>query len=125
MAKEIICSPNAPAALGPYVQAIKCNGMIYCSGQLGIDPATGKLCEGVEAQAAQSLKNLKSVLEEAGSGLGKVVKATIFLQDIADFAAINKIYADAFEGNYPARSCFQVGCLPAGGLIEIEVIAEA
>lgn len=123
MAKEIIATTNAPGAVGPYVQAIKVNGMVYCSGQLGIDPADGKLPEGVEAQAHRSMKNLGAVLEEAGSDFSKVVKTTIFLADMNDFAKVNEIYKSYFGEEYPARSCVQVAKLPLGGLVEVECIA--
>ena len=123
MAKEIIATTNAPGAVGPYVQAVKVNGMVYCSGQLGIDPADGKLPEGVEAQAHRSMKNLSAVLEEAGSDFGKVVKTTIFLADMDDFAKVNEIYKSYFGETYPARSCVQVAKLPLGGLVEVECIA--
>lgn len=125
MAKEIIFTPRAPKAVGPYVQAIKTNGMVYCSGQLGIDVEKGGLAEGVEAQAHCSMKNLGAVLEAAGSGYKKVVKTLIFLTDMSDFAAVNKIYESYFEGDFPARSCVQVAKLPLGGLVEIECVAEA
>ena len=124
MTREVIATTKAPGAVGPYVQAIKSNGMVYCSGQLGIDPATGKMPETVEEQAHCSMKNLGAILEEAGSSYQKIVKTTIFLDNIADFAAINKIYESYFDGQFPARSCFQVGQLPLGGLIAIECIAE-
>lgn len=124
MAKEIIFTPKAPKAVGPYVQAIKSNGMVYCSGQLGIDVTTGKLADGVEAQAHCSMKNLGAVLTEAGSSYKKVVKTLIFLTDMNDFAAVNKIYESYFEGDFPARSCVQVAKLPLGGAVEIECIAE-
>lgn len=124
MAKEIIFTPKAPRAVGPYVQAIKSNGMIYCSGQLGIDVEAGGLAEGVEAQAHCSMKNLGAVLEAAGSSYKKVVKTLIFLTDMGDFAAVNKIYESYFEGEFPARSCVQVAKLPLGGLVEIECVAE-
>lgn len=121
--KEVIFSENAPKAIGPYVQAIKANGNLYISGQLGIDPATGKLCEGVEAQAHQSMKNLGAILKQAGADYQSVVKTTIFLADLKDFAAVNAIYGSYFGEDFPARSCFQVGALPLGGLVEIECIA--
>ncbi|RGZ00098.1 RidA family protein [Clostridium sp. AM58-1XD] len=124
MAREVISTNKAPGAVGPYVQAIKSNGMVYCSGQLGIDVSIGKLPEGVEAQAHCSMKNLGAILEEAGSGYKKIVKTTIFLADMNDFAAVNKIYESYFGGDFPARSCFQVAKLPLGGLVEIECIAE-
>ena len=97
---------------------------MFVSGTLGIDPASGKLAEGVEAQAAQVMKNLEAVLKDAGSSLQHALKATIFLTDLNDFAAVNKIYGDAFQGVYPARSCFQVSKLPGGASVEIELIAE-
>ncbi len=125
MSKTIIHTNNAPAAVGPYVQAIKTGSCIFTSGQLGLDPATGKLAEGIEAQAHQAMKNLGAILKEAGSGYQNAIKCTIFVQDLADFATVNKIYEGYFEGNFPARSCVQVAKLPLGGLVEIECIAEA
>lgn len=123
MEKEIISTTDAPKAVGPYVQAVKVNGMIYCSGQLGIDPAEGKMPEGVEAQAHCSMKNMGAILKEAGSGYDKIVKTTIFLADMNDFAKVNEIYKSYFDGEYPARSCVQIAKLPLGGLVEIECIA--
>ena len=125
MARESIFTENAPKAVGPYVQAVKTGGMIYCSGQLGINPAEGKLAEGVEAQAHFSMKNLGAVLQKAGSGYGKILKTSIFLADMGDFAVVNEVYKSYFDGEYPARSCVQVAKLPLGGLVEIECIAEA
>ena len=123
MAKEIIATTNAPGAVGPYVQAVKVNGMVYCSGQLGIDPAVGKMPEGVEAQAHCSMKNMGAILKEAGSDYSKIVKTTIFLADMNDFAKVNEIYKSYFGEEYPARSCVQVAKLPLGGLVEVEYIA--
>lgn len=123
MAKEIIAITNAPGAVGPYVQAVKVNGMVYCSGQLGIDPAVGKMPEGVEAQAHCSMKNMGAILKEAGSDYSKIVKTTIFLADMNDFAKVNEIYKSYFGEEYPARSCVQVAKLPLGGLVEVECIA--
>ncbi len=123
MAKEIIATTKAPGAVGPYVQAIKANGMVYCSGQLGIDPATGKLADGVEAQAHQSMKNMGAILAEAGCDYSSVVKTTIFLADMDDFAKVNEIYKSYFGEEFPARSCVQVAKLPLGGLVEVECIA--
>lgn len=123
MAKEIIATTKAPGAVGPYVQAIKVNGMVYCSGQLGIDPATGKLADGVEAQAHQSMKNMGAILAEAGCDYSSVVKTTIFLADMDDFAKVNEIYKSYFGEEFPARSCVQVAKLPLGGLVEVECIA--
>lgn len=120
---KTIASPKAPAAVGPYCQAKLCGDTLYTSGQLGLDPATGKLPEGIEAQAKQSLTNLGNVLAEAGMGFGDVVKTTCFLADIADFAAFNAVYAEYFKGEVPARSCFAVKSLPLGGLVEIECVA--
>lgn len=125
MAKEVIHTDKAPAAVGPYIQAAKCGGMVYCSGQLGLVPETGVLPEGVEAQAHQAMKNVGAVLEAAGSGYDKIVKTTVFLADMQDFAAVNQIYESYFEGNYPARSCVEVSCLPKNALVEVECIAEA
>lgn len=124
MARESVFTENAPKAVGPYVQAVKTNGTVYCSGQLGIDPAEGKLVDGVEAQAHFSMKNLGAVLKEAGSDYSKIVKTAIFLADMDDFAVVNEVYKSYFDGTYPARSCVQVAKLPLGGLVEIECIAE-
>ena len=120
---KTIAASNAPAAVGPYCHAKLAGGTLYTSGQLGLIPATGELAQGVEAQAAQALDNLKAVLEAAGMGLEDVVKTTVFLADMNDFAAINAIYAKYFPGEAPARSCVQVAALPKGGLFEIEAVA--
>ena len=120
---KTIAAPNAPAAVGPYCHAKLAGGTLYTSGQLGLIPATGELAQGVEAQAAQALDNLKAVLEAAGMGLEDVVKTTVFLADMNDFAAINAIYAKYFPGEAPARSCIQVAALPKGALFEIEAVA--
>lgn len=125
MAKEIIQTNNAPKALGPYSQAVKVNGLIFTSGQLGINPATGELAEGAVNQAEQAFQNLSVVLEEAGSGLDKIIKATVFFKDLNQFAAVNEVYATHFSSDFPARSAFQVAKLPLDAEIEIEVIAEA
>ena len=121
--KTIITSPNAPAALGPYSQAVEANGTLYLSGQLGIVPATGELADGVEAQAKQALENLGAVLTEAGLSFDNVVKTTVLLQDMADFAAVNAVYGSFFTKDFPARACFEVAALPKGGLVEIEAVA--
>ena len=121
---EIIATEKAPAALGPYSQAIRANGMIYCSGQIPINPATGEMPEGIAAQTEQSCKNVIALLEAAGSGAEKVIKTTCFLAEIADFAAFNEVYAKYFISK-PARSCVAVKDLPKGALCEIECIAEA
>ncbi len=123
MPKEIIVTPHAPAALGPYSQGIKVGNLIFTAGQLGLDPTTGKLVEGLEAQTEQALKNLAAILEAAGSRLENVIKTTCFLADINDFKAFNAVYARFFASNPPARSTVQAGALPAGGRVEIEVVA--
>jgi len=124
MTREVISTANAPAAVGPYSQGIKAEGLIFTAGQLGLDPTTGKFVEGdVAAQARQALKNLKAILEEAGSSLEKVIKATVFLQDMNDFARVNEVYGEFFTSNPPARSAVQVAALPLGGLVEIEAVA--
>lgn len=123
MERNAITSCNAPAAIGPYSPGIKMGGTVYLSGQLGIDPATGELRRGVAAQADQALANIKALLAEVGITMDHVVKVTVLLSDINDFATVNDVYARHFSKPYPARSAFQVGALPAGGLVEIEVIA--
>lgn len=123
MDKEAIVSENAPQALGPYSAGIKAGNLVFLSGQLGIDPATGKLAAGVEAQAEQAFNNIGALLEAAGATFGDVVKVTVLLADIADFKRLNEVYARHFDKPYPARSAFQAGAIPAGGLVEIEVIA--
>ena len=120
---KTITAQNAPAAVGPYCHAKLAGGTLYTSGQLGLIPATGELPQGVEAQASQALDNLKQVLSAAGMGFADVVKTTVFLADMNDFAAINAIYAKYFPGEAPARSCVQVAALPKGALFEIEAIA--
>ena len=119
----IINTEHAPGAIGPYSQAYETNGLVITSGQLPVNPADGTMPEGIAAQAEWSCKNVGAILEAAGSGFDKVVKTTCFLADIADFAAVNEIYASKFEAPFPARSAFQVAALPAGGLVEIEVVA--
>ncbi|GHV85418.1 reactive intermediate/imine deaminase [Spirochaetia bacterium] len=114
---------NAPGAIGPYSQAIDTGNMLFISGQLGINPATGELPEGFEEQAKNVMTNLKAILEEAGYGFDRVVKATIFLEDLANFTKTNEIYGASFPTHKPARSCIQVAALPRGGKIEIELIA--
>ena len=124
MEKIIVSTEKAPGAIGPYSQAIKANGMVYASGQIPIDPATGEIVPGdVQAQTKQSLENVKALLDAAGTSLEKVVKTTVFIQSMDDFAAINEIYSQYFTGNYPARSCVEVAKLPKGALVEVEVIA--
>lgn len=123
---EILHTDKAPAAVGPYSQAIKVNGMIFTSGQIPLDPATGELVtESIEKAAERSLENNKAILENAGSSLEKVVKVAIFLADINDFAKVNEVYARYFSEHKPARSCVQVAALPKAAPIEIEMIALA
>ena len=118
-----VSTPNAPAALGPYSQAVDTGSTVYCSGQLGLDPATGNLADGVQAQTHQALKNLQAVLNEAGLSLDNVVKTTVFVQDLADFGTVNEIYGTYVHGGFPARSCVQIAALPKNALVEIECIA--
>lgn len=120
---KTITAAGAPAAVGPYCHAKLAGSTLYCSGQLGLIPATGALAEGVEAQAKQALDNLGEVLRAAGMDYCDVVKTTVFLADMNDFAAINAIYADYFASEPPARSCVQAAALPKGGLFEIEAVA--
>ena len=121
--KTAISTDKAPAAIGPYSQAIEVNGMIYTSGVIPVVPATGVIPEGVEAQAEQAIGNLAALLEAAGTSTAQVIKTTVFIKDMNDFGKINEIYAKYFTGTYPARSCVEVARLPKGGLIEIEAIA--
>jgi 2-iminobutanoate/2-iminopropanoate deaminase len=122
--KEIISTTKAPAAIGPYSQAVKLGNMIYTSGMLPLIPETMQIVEGeVQAQARQVLENLKALLESAGSGLDKVVKTTVFIKDMKDFPKINEIYGEYFNEKQPARSCVEVARLPKDVLVEIELIA--
>ncbi len=121
--KRIIASPAAPAAVGPYSQAIETDGTLYLSGQLPIDGATGAMPEGIEAQTRQSLANIGHILREAGYDFTQIVKTTVLLQHISDFAAMNKVYAEFFTSDMPARVCFEVAALPKGALVEIDAIA--
>jgi len=123
MTRQAITTTGAPAALGPYSQGIATDALLFCSGQIGLDPATGELAAGVEAQAERALLNLAAVLAADGLGWADVVKTTIFLADIGDFAAINTVYAAHVVEPPPARSTYAVGALPRGALIEIEAIA--
>lgn len=124
--KEIIASENAPAAIGPYSQAIKVGGLLFVSGQLPIDMATGVFPADIKEQTKASLTNASTILEKAGSSLQKAVKTTVFLSDMNNFGAMNEVYASFFpNGGYPARSAVQVARLPKDALVEIEVIAEA
>ena len=122
--KKQISTTNAPAAIGPYSQAIEANGMVFVSGQLPVDPATGEFADGgIKELTRQSLTNMKNILAEAGLTMDNVVKTTVFLADMADFAAMNEVYASFFEGVAPARSAVAVKTLPKGALVEIECIA--
>ena len=121
--KNVIATTNAPAAIGPYSQAIEVNGMVYTSGQIPVDPATGLIPEGAAAQAEQVFKNLTNLLEAAGTSMANVVKTTVFIKNMGDFAAINEVYAKYFPEPFPARSCVEVARLPKDVLIETEVIA--
>ena len=121
--RKVVATTKAPAAIGPYAQANVIGNFVFTSGQLGMDPATGDLKEGLEAQTHQALMNLKAILEEAGTGMDKVIKTTCFLQSMDDFAAMNAIYATYFEGDMPSRSAVEVAKLPKGGLVEIEAVA--
>jgi 2-iminobutanoate/2-iminopropanoate deaminase len=123
MSKTVIATKLAPAAIGPYSQAIKSLGnLVFCSGQLGLDPATGKLVEGVRAQTERSVRNLLAVAEASGGSLDSIVKTTLFLKNMADFAVVNEVYGSFFPGDKPARSTVEVASLPLGGLVEIEAI---
>ena len=122
--KQAIHTDNAPAAIGPYSQAIRAGELLFISGQIPVDPATGAIAQGIEAQASQSLSNIKAILAQAGLTPADVIKTTVFLKDMNDFAAMNAVYAQFFEGTvYPARSAVEVARLPKDVLVEIETIA--
>ena len=121
--KTAVSTPKAPAAIGPYSQAIAYGNLFYTSGQMGMDPATGKLCEGLEPQTPMAHENLKAVLTEAGSDFSKVLKSLVFITDMANFATVNSIYEEYFPAPFLARSCVAVAELPKGALVEIEVVA--
>jgi 2-iminobutanoate/2-iminopropanoate deaminase len=124
MKKQVVIADHAPKAIGPYSAAIKTDKLVFTAGQLGIDPFSGAFVEGgIEAQTRQALRNLQAVLEAAGSSLEKVIKTTVFLQDMNDFTAMNGIYGEFFTADYPARSAVQVARLPKDGLVEIEAVA--
>lgn len=120
---NIISTKEAPAAIGPYVQAIEVNNSIYTSGQLGIDISTGEVAEGIENQTHCSLRNLTAILNDKNMNLSNVIKTTVFLKDLNDFAVMNGIYKEYFGESFPARSCVQVAKLPLDGLVEIEAVA--
>lgn len=123
--KTVVSTDKAPGAIGPYSQAIKVGNLLFASGQIPLNPATGAFPEGIEAQTKQALTNVKNILEAAGTSLDKVVKTTVFLSDMNNFAAMNGVYASFFsEGSYPARSAVEVARLPKDAMVEIEVIAE-
>ncbi len=121
--KRIISTASAPAAVGPYSQAVEAGGVLYVSGQLPVDPATGRMPEGIVAQTERALDNIRAILSEAGYTLRDVVKSTVLLADIADFGAMNEVYARYYTEQMPARVCYQVANLPKGALVEIEAIA--
>lgn len=122
--KKVIATNNAPAAIGPYSQAVQAGNMLFASGQLGLDPATGNFVKGgVKEQTEQAFKNIHAILAEAGLTIDNVVKTTVFLADMADFAVMNEVYAQQFTGTFPARSAVAVKTLPKNGLVEIEIIA--
>jgi 2-iminobutanoate/2-iminopropanoate deaminase len=124
MDRRLIATDNAPQAIGPYSQAIRSGEMIFCAGQVALDPATGKLVEGgIEEQTRRALQNLSAVLEAAGSSLSRIVKTTVFMVNLDDFKTMNQVYAEFFPSAPPARSTIQVARLPAGALVEIEAIA--
>ena len=123
--KKILSTPNAPAAIGPYSQGIDCGTFVVTSGQIPIDPATGAFAEGgIKEQTRQSLLNVQAILKEAGTSMEKVIKTTVFMADMNDFAAMNTVYAEFFTEPFPARSAVAVKTLPKGALVEIEVVAE-
>lgn len=123
--KQIIHTDYAPAAIGPYSQAVQIGSMLYTSGQIPLDPATGSVVEGgIQEQTRQALNNIKAILNEAGTNMGAVVKTTVFLSDMEHFTAMNEVYAQYFQAPYPARSAVQVARLPKDVLVEIEVIAQ-
>jgi 2-iminobutanoate/2-iminopropanoate deaminase len=124
MKLEVLSTDKAPAAIGPYSQAVKCGNLLFCSGQIPLDPATGELVTGnITLQAEQVMKNIASVLLAAGVGFDDVIKTTVYLVDMADFAAVNDVYGNCFSSHKPARSTVAVKSLPRGALLEIEVIA--
>ena len=121
--KKVISTENAPAAIGPYSQAIEVNRMVYTSGVIPVVPSTGEIPEGSKEQAKQALTNLSNLLEAAGTSMDNVIKTTVFIKEMDDFGTINEVYATFFKGDYPARSCVEVAALPAGALVEIEAMA--
>ena len=125
MSKKVICTKNAPGAIGPYSQGIRTGNLVFTSGQLPINPATGKMPDNIADQTRQSLENVKAVLEAEGLGMESIIKTTVFLNDMNDFCSMNEIYKLYFDNDYPARSAVQVARLPKDALVEVEVIASA
>lgn len=123
MSKQAVATANAPAAIGPYSQAIRAGQFLFTSGQLPLDPRTGAMPEGIRDQAKQSLSNVQAILAEAGASMEQVVKTTVFLNDMGDFGAMNEVYGTFFTGTHPARSCVEVARLPKDALVEIEAVA--
>lgn len=123
MGKKIIATDKAPAAIGPYSQAIEAGGFVFASGQIPVDPATGNIPDGIEAQAKQALTNVRNLMEASGLSMDNIVKTSVFIKDMNDFAKVNEVYATFFESDFPARSCVEVARLPKDVLIEVEVIA--
>ena len=125
MNKTVISTSSAPAAIGPYSQAIRVGDMIFTSGMIPVIPATGEIVEGIENQARQALTNVKSLLESQGRSMSDIIKTTVFIKNMDDFAKVNEVYATFFKGDFPARSCVEVARLPKDVLIEVEAIATA
>lgn len=125
MSKVVVHAQAAPAAIGPYSQAIQTGNMLFASGQLGLNPATGELCNGLEAQADQAMRNMGEILKQAGMTYANIIKTTVFMTDLNDLSTVNAVYQRYFEGAYPARSCVQVAALPKNALVEIECVAIA
>ena len=123
MEKFVVSTKAAPAAIGPYSQAIEVNGVIYTSGMIPVIPETGEVVEGIEAQARQALSNVRALLESQGSGMEQIIKTTVFIKNMDDFAKVNEVYASFFKSDFPARSCVEVARLPKDVLIEVEAIA--
>ncbi len=123
MTKEIIKTGSAPAAVGAYSQAVRAGDLLFISGQLGLDPESGKLVEGIGPQVERAMRNIKGIVEAAGAGMESIVKVTVLLKSIDDFKTMNEIYSGFFSEDFPARAAFQVAALPLGGLVEIEAIA--
>lgn len=121
--KKTIASPKAPAAVGPYAQAVELNGTLFISGQLPANPSDGSLPEGIEAQTRRSMDNIGYILEEAGLGYDDIVKTTVLLSDIKNFGAMNAVYAEYFKTSFPARVCYEVAALPKGAMVEIDAVA--